>query len=539
MHPLSAAQSSQLGQEDTRTLRVFIFAGQSNMVGSDSDAKEIDNFPPFVGAGNEQSKIRYSYAIGRETMHRSDGWNTLQPVNNVVGPELSFGKIVSDNIKAPIAIIKCASGGTTLGGDWNPDEPSGFKLYPIALQLVKDALQDLDAKKIKYRVEGFFWHQGESDMFNATYKANYATNLKNFIVRWRGDLNLPTLPFYIGELSCKTIWGMDNRDNMYAISEAQKEVCSEDPRVTYIPTNHIGVLTKGANGLHYHYGTLGQLEHGHNYATEYLSSVGKGTIKNRSYKKWPFKEGSAVKLFVLAGHRNMEGEISFTDDLRKTKYSSLRKDNLKVPYSYSLGGGFHVSDGLEPLGPTGSYETFGPELSFAYQVKKKQRTNMVIAKFTHSGSQIIDWTPNGSNAKSRNLYAPFISFIQKNISDLEAMGHQVELAGIFYHLGENDMSFASYKNEAVSRMKEFVNRSRQDLEMSELKWFVSHQPSIVFDGAAKVDITGQLKDWSQENSSNLHVQALGLLPPQEHLLMDSNGVIKLGLLLADVYLDQR
>jgi hypothetical protein len=101
------------------------------------------------------------------------------------------------------------------------------------------------------------------------------------------------------------------------------------------------------------------------------------------------------------------------------------------------------------------------------------------------------------------------------------------------------MSFASYKNEAVSRMKEFVNRSRQDLEMSELKWFVSHQPSIVFDGAAKVDITGQLKDWSQENSSNLHVQALGLLPPQEHLLMDSNGVIKLGLLLADVYLDQR
>lgn len=536
---LSAAQSSKLDKEDTKTLRVFIFAGQSNMVGTHSDAREIDKFSPFVGTGDEQPKIRYSYAIGRETMHRSNGWTTLQPVNNVVGPELSFGKMVSTRIQAPIAIIKCASGGTTLGSDWNPDEPSGFKLYPLALQLVNDALHSLEVKKIKYRIEGFFWHQGENDMFNEAYKASYAANLKNFIEKWRDDLNSPTLPFYIGELSCKTVWGMDNRDNMYAISEAQKEVCSEDAMATYIPTNHVGVLTESSNGLHYHYGTLGQLEHGHNYATEYLRSVGKAKVRNRNYKKWPFKKGSAVKLFVLAGHRNMEGEISFTNDLKKTKYSSLRKDNPKVPYSYSLGGGFHVSNGLEPLGATGSYETFGPELSFAYQVRKKEKTNMAIAKFTHSGSQIIDWTPDGSNAKSRNLYPQFIAFIEKNMSDLKAMGHRVELAGIFYHLGENDMSFAPYKNKAVFRMKELVDSSRQDLGMSDLKWFVSHQPPTVFEGAAEVNVASQLKDWSQESPINLHVPALELLPPREHILMDSTGVIKLGLLLADAYLGQR
>jgi len=536
---LSAAQSSKLDQEDTKTLRVFIFAGQSNMVGTHSDARGIDNFSPFVGTGDEQPKVRYSYAIGRETMHRSNGWATLQPVNNVVGPELSFGKIVSNRIKAPIAIIKCASGGTTLGSDWNPDEPVGFKLYPLALKLVNDALQSLEAKKIKYRIEGFFWHQGESDMFNEAYKASYADNLKNFIKKWREDLNSPTLPFYIGELSCKTVWGMDNRDNMYAISEAQKEVCREDAMATYIPTNHVGVLTESSDGLHYHYGTLGQLEHGHNYATEYLRSVGKEKVRNRNYKKWPFKNSSVVKLFVLAGHRNMEGEISFTDDLKKTKYSGLRKDNPKVPYSYSLGGGFHVSNGLEPLGATGPYGTFGPELSFAHQVRKKEKTNMAIAKFTHSGSQIIDWTPEGSNAKSRNLYTQFIAFVEKNMSDLEAMGHRVELAGIFYHLGENDMSFSPYKNKAIFRMKELVDSSRQDLGMSDLKWFVSQQPPTIFEGAAEVDISSQLKIWSQESPNNLHVQALELLPPQEHILMDSTGVIKLGLLLADAYLGQR
>ena len=30
-------------------LKVFIFAGQSNMVGSDSNVKAIDDFPPYVG----------------------------------------------------------------------------------------------------------------------------------------------------------------------------------------------------------------------------------------------------------------------------------------------------------------------------------------------------------------------------------------------------------------------------------------------------------------------------------------------------------
>ena len=35
--------------DDHKTLRVFIFAGQSNMVGSDSKVADIQRFPPFVG----------------------------------------------------------------------------------------------------------------------------------------------------------------------------------------------------------------------------------------------------------------------------------------------------------------------------------------------------------------------------------------------------------------------------------------------------------------------------------------------------------
>lgn len=126
--------AARCADADTNTVRVFIFAGQSNMVGSDSKAKDIQRFPPFAGLETPQDNVLFSYNIGREDKRTSKGWVALQPVDAVVGPELSFARRVAQETKAPIAIIKCAAGGTTLGGDWNPDVPSGFKLYPLALE---------------------------------------------------------------------------------------------------------------------------------------------------------------------------------------------------------------------------------------------------------------------------------------------------------------------------------------------------------------------------------------------------------------------
>ncbi|MCA8966291.1 MAG: hypothetical protein KDC48_15525, partial [Planctomycetes bacterium] len=152
-------------QDDDKTLRVFVFAGQSNMVGSDSKVADIARFPPFAGLEQPQKGVRFSYNIGREDKKTSDGWVALQPVDGVVGPELSFAREVARHVKAPIAIIKIAAGGTHLAGDWNPDQPRGFAMYPLALKWVRDALADLDRRKIRYRLEGFVWHQGENDMF--------------------------------------------------------------------------------------------------------------------------------------------------------------------------------------------------------------------------------------------------------------------------------------------------------------------------------------------------------------------------------------
>ena len=503
------------------------------MVGSDSKVRDIKNFPPFLGIENVQKNIKFSYLIGRENKTASNGWVDLQPVNNIVGPELSFAREVSQAIKDPIAIIKCAAGGTHLGGDWNPDKPIGFKMYPLALKLIRDSLAGLDRNGIRYRIEGFIWHQGENDMFEENYMPNYGKNLKNFIAKWRRDLSSPKLKFYIGELCTKTIWGMDLRPRMYSISQGQREVTEADPLAEYIPTSHIGVEVGEPVGLHYHYGTLGQLQHGINYADSYLRTVGRKQNRVRNLKKWPYKKGEKVNLFILAGHRNMEGERAFIQDAVKLGESDLLKDNPNIAYRYSLGGGYLKSTDWEPLGQVSFYDTFGPELSFAQSLKSKNIPNVSIAKFAHSGSQIIDWTPEGSMAKSRHIYPDFIRFVEETVSDLKTKGHQVRLAGIFYHLSENDMSFYPYRKMAAERIQAIIANSRTDLGMPDLKWYISQQLPTDEKGVNRIDVVADFEKIAKIDPNLIHLKAFNLPPQKKKLVLNAAGVIQLGRLMGD------
>ena len=520
---------------DDRTVRVFIFAGQSNMVGSDSKVEDIKRFPPFAGLEKAQSEVRFAYNIGRKNKTRSDGWTSLQPVNNIVGPELSFARLVRQHVNAPIAIIKCAAGGTHLGGDWNPDSPQGFEMYPLALDLVRRSLAELDRRKIPYRLEGFMWHQGENDMFKDDYRANYGKNLANFLAAWRRDLNAPRLKFYLGELCTKTIWGMDLRPRMYDISLGQKAVAKADPLAEYVPTSHVGVEIGRGVGLHYHYGTLGQLEHGVNYADAYLRTIGKGRTNPRSLPRWPHRKRDKVRLFILAGHRNMEGERAFVQELAGPD-EALLQDNSTIPYRYSIGGGYKVSAGWEPLGPAGYYDTFGPELSFGRRLQGRGQGDIAIAKFTHSGSQMNDWTPEGSMAKTRHIYPDFIAFIRRSIRDLENKGHDVELAGIFYHIGENEMSMPPYRKKTPAWLHSTVTRSRQDLKMPTLRWFVSQQPPTDHERVNKFDVTAEFERLASEDPHLVHIKFFNLPPQEKQLVINTGGIVRLGELLADSYL---
>lgn len=276
-----------------------------------------------------------------------------------------------------------------------------------------------------------------------------------------------------------------------------------------------------------------------NYARAYLRSIGKEPKLARPLAAWPYAKGSAIKLFVLAGHRNMEGERAFVQDLGKLKRSALQKDNAKIAFKYSLGGDYKVSDGWEPLGPAGCYDTFGPELSFGARLESKRQENVAIAKFTHSGTQIIDWTPEGSEAPSRNVYPRFIAFVQEAMQELTEKGHAVELAGVFYHLGENDMSFGPYRKQAAARLASFVARSREDLGLPTLRWFVSQQPPTDDVSVNGIDVTGDIAKVAAADAHLIHVKAFDLPGQEQRLVLTTAGIVALGELIADRYLKAR
>ncbi|MCP4454639.1 MAG: sialate O-acetylesterase, partial [Planctomycetes bacterium] len=248
---------------------------------------------------------------------------------------------------------------------------------------------------------------------------------------------------------------------------------------------------------------------------------------------------SPVKLFILAGHRNMEGERAFVQELQGLEgKAALLKDNPKIAYKYNLGGGVKQSDGWEPLGPAEYYDTFGPELSFGQTLQAAGTPNIAIAKFTHSGSQMNDWTPEGSVARTRHLYPSFISFIQDTVKDLKHRGHEVELAGIFYHAGENDMSMGPYRQKAAQWLQATIALSRQDLAMPKLMWFVSQQPPTDVEELNRIDVTADVERLAAGDPAMIHIKAFDLPVQEKQLVIDTRGIVRLGEVIAREYLAQ-
>ena len=84
-------------------IRVFIFAGQSNMEGADTNQDEVSRHPPFKGSMKPQEDVLYSYNLGRDS--KSNGWMALQPVDGRFGPEITFAR----SLKKPKSSVRSVS----------------------------------------------------------------------------------------------------------------------------------------------------------------------------------------------------------------------------------------------------------------------------------------------------------------------------------------------------------------------------------------------------------------------------------------------
>ncbi len=521
-------------------VRIFIFAGQSNMEGADTNKSEIDRHPPFRGAAQKQPDVRYSYNFGPDKS--SDGWIAMQPVGRLFGPEMTFARLLKQHVDYPIAVIKDAWGGTTLVHDWHPAGPEkGRKLYARLMRQVRDRLKELDARGVKYRIEAMMWHQGENDMFDGEGIETYEKNLRLFIQSIRKGFKQPELPFFIGQISTKGIWGIDNRRRVAKICVQQKAVVETDPNVYFVPTSHLGFKIGRGAGLHYHFGTLGQLQHGHAYAKSYLEAIGSPLESpDRSFRSDDLPRGKKVKLFILGGERNMEGEDAYVSQITDfDRYKKLGEDQDDVLFQYYLGGGVKQSHFWEPLGPAGFLSNFGPELSFGRLVKKHLKQNEVpaIYKFTHSGAQSIDWVPEGTDIPHRDLYRQFIEGIQKARRDLEKAGYKHDLAAVFWHCGENDRALHQSARPYAANLKKLIDGTRRDLSLPDLKWFISEQPVVPPEWAGKrtfLPINNDLKALARSDK-NIHFVRTSHLPHRV-VVFGTEGILALGEAMAQAWL---
>jgi len=228
-------------------VKIFILAGQSNMVGhgkvemglnpnydksskksqreikggldclrslatAPDTKKRIGHLLGDNGKWNERDDVFvYSTAPGKTTGKLAPGFGK----GNWFGPELQFGNLVGDLIDEPILIIKTAWGGHSLGINFRPPasgKPDYKKVkykeenlgasYREMVKIVKDVQANLgthfpELKGRKTEILGFGWHQGWNDAGSAEMVAEYSENMQNLIRDLRKDLEVPKLPIVI------------------------------------------------------------------------------------------------------------------------------------------------------------------------------------------------------------------------------------------------------------------------------------------------------------------------------------------------------
>ena len=173
--------SAVLAEE--KPLKVFILAGQSNMLGKG----KVHELP---------AELKGPQKLVQMTLN-GKGWAALSPSkkeDGSVGLEFSFAKEMSSRLNQPIGIIKQAIGGTSLAKDWNPEAPKS--LYANLLVKVLAAQQ---ARRVE--IVGMCWLQGERDSRQQEMADSYAENLSRFIRRARKDFHSLNMFFVAGRVN--------------------------------------------------------------------------------------------------------------------------------------------------------------------------------------------------------------------------------------------------------------------------------------------------------------------------------------------------
>ncbi len=227
-------------------LKIYLLMGQSNMAGRGVPEQEDKTPHPRVFVFTQSNQ--WELAVEPLTLG--------EPKKNPgVGPGLAFAKVMADaNPGVVIGLVPCAVGGTPLKR-WMP----GADLYSNVV------VRAIAAAKFGM-ISGILWHQGEADSANSTNANSYGERLTKMIGDIRAELNLPNLPFVVGQTG---EFNYTRPGNPQPFARAVNETLTKLPeKVPFTGCALSKGLTSKADLVHFD--AKSQRELGKRYATEML-----------------------------------------------------------------------------------------------------------------------------------------------------------------------------------------------------------------------------------------------------------------------------
>lgn len=212
---VSAPAPAQSAPSGAPMSRVFILAGQSNMVGR-ADPTLVNAAPEAQIIWHNDLNFDGGVASGPEYVAlqpQRSGWRTDEhgaPLSHW-GPEASLA------LGERVFFAKFAMGSTRIRDHWHPDEPGSQ--FETLVTFCRNALA---AAPPPARFEGLFWLQGESDSGAAKHANAYQANLVRFVTALRGALEAPTLPL----VASHVVWP-NGKKKVDVVNAALSAACQE------------------------------------------------------------------------------------------------------------------------------------------------------------------------------------------------------------------------------------------------------------------------------------------------------------------------
>lgn len=295
---------------EARPVKVFLCAGQSNMLG----IGRLEGLSPELTKEFPANDILYWWVtpFPEDNPPGSKGWTHPTRGEGGFGPDRIFALEMRKAFpNHTIAIAKASRGATALKF-WLPNlqDPTKNKAGAVVLtELIAGVTADLDAQKASGKIPGwewagFVWQQGEAESNGPNgprFPVTYDTDLEQLVSTVRELTKTPNLPVVLGRISSQIsprvvretgvlrlsksknpdaknalpdeaedlddgqrrgpIW---HHDRLYAVRAAQEKYVASDPRAAWVDVDDIPLVDT------YHYDTSGYAEFGRRFAKAML-----------------------------------------------------------------------------------------------------------------------------------------------------------------------------------------------------------------------------------------------------------------------------